>query len=171
MPRYHVKITGRDYNAMADLVLKYKVLVARHTVEKLAKGYRVDAHANGRQLRALESAGYKIKRLEDVDKGGKARQKEVSKVSKKAVAGEVVPVLQLAHYLNVVEVAPQSRPRRTTRLRRLLRCQTKPGRSAPVMRLRSAKAATAVGRQSIFSAACMRASGAVRTFLLTSCKD
>lgn len=104
MPRYHVKITGRDYNAMADLVRKYNVLVARHTVEKLAKGYRVDAHANGRQLRALETAGYKIKRLEDVDKGGKARQKEVSKVSKKAVAGEVVPVLQLAHYLNVVEV-------------------------------------------------------------------
>jgi len=104
MPRYHVKITGRDYNAMADLVRKYNVLVARHTVEKLAKGYRVDAHASGRQLRALETAGYKIKRLEDVDKGGKARQKEVSKVSKKAVAGEVVPVLQLAHYLNVVEV-------------------------------------------------------------------
>ncbi len=29
MPRYHVKITGKDYSAMADLVLKYKVLVAR----------------------------------------------------------------------------------------------------------------------------------------------
>ena len=41
MPRYHVKITGRDYNAMADLVRKYNVHVARHTVEKLAKGYRV----------------------------------------------------------------------------------------------------------------------------------
>src|SRR2546429_3805090 len=104
MPRYHVKITGRDYNAMADLVLKYKVLVARHTVEKLAKGYRVDAHANGRQLRALESAGYKIKRLEDADKEGKARQKEVSKVSKKAVGAEALQVSLIPHYLNVVEV-------------------------------------------------------------------
>src|SRR2546423_13378154 len=103
MPRYHVKITGRDYNAMADLVRKYKVLVARHTVEKLAKGYRVDAHANGRQLRALESAGYKIKRLEDVDKGGKARQKEVSKVSKTAAAGVLGAGFQLSPNLNVME--------------------------------------------------------------------
>ena len=36
MPRYHVKISGADYDAMADLVRKYKVNVARHTVEKLA---------------------------------------------------------------------------------------------------------------------------------------
>ena len=99
MPRYHVKITGRDYPAMADLVLKYKVHVARHTVERLAKGYRVNAQVDGRQLRALEAAGYKIKRLEDIDKEGKKRQREVraaKKVAKKGLSaspiGPVSPV-------------------------------------------------------------------------------
>jgi murein tripeptide amidase MpaA len=104
MPRYHVKITGKDYDAMADLVRKYKVLVARHTVEKLDDGYRVDAHADGRKLRALEAAGYKIDRYEDVDKEGKKRQKEVRKVTKKALAAEKLAVAASAHYLNVVEV-------------------------------------------------------------------
>lgn len=104
MPRYHVKITGKDYDAMADLVRKYKINVARHTVEKLKAGYRVDADANGRQLRTLEGAGYKIDRYEDVDKEGKKRQKEVRKVTKKAVAAEALAVATSAHYLNVVEV-------------------------------------------------------------------
>ena len=104
MPRYHVKITGKDYEAMADLVRKYKVNVARHTVEKLDGGYRVDAHADGRQLRTLEAAGYKVDRYEDLDKEGKKRQKEVRKVTKKAVAAEQLAVATSAHYLNVVEV-------------------------------------------------------------------
>lgn len=104
MPRYHVKITGRDYDAMADLVRKYKVLVARHTVEKLPEGYRIDAHANGRQLRALELAGYTVERYEDADKEGKARQKEVRKISKKAIPVEALHVATGTHYLNVVEV-------------------------------------------------------------------
>ena len=104
MPRYHIKITGKDYDAMADLVRKYKVTVASHTVEKLAGGYRVDAHAEGRQLRTLEAAGYKIDRYEDVDKEGKKRQQEVRKVTKKAVAAEQLAVATSSHYLNVVEV-------------------------------------------------------------------
>jgi hypothetical protein len=69
---------------MAGLVRKYKVTVARHTVEKLDKGYRIDAHSNGQQIRTLESTGYRVVRLEDTDKGGKARQKEVRKVTTKA---------------------------------------------------------------------------------------
>src|SRR5712692_5525095 len=104
MPRFHVTITGRDYDEMADLVRKYKINVARHTVEKLPEGYRIDAHANGQQLRALESAGYKVERYEDVDKEGKARQKEVRKVSKKAVAAEALHLPASTQYLNVVEV-------------------------------------------------------------------
>ena len=47
MPRYHVNISGPDYEAMADLVRKYGVTVAAHTVERAEGGYRVDAHANG----------------------------------------------------------------------------------------------------------------------------
>ena len=104
MPRYHVKITGRDYDAMADLVRKYKITVARHTVEKVAKGYRIDAHANGRQLSALAAGGYGIERYEDADKEGKARQKEVRKVSKKAAPAEALHVPGSNKYLNVTEV-------------------------------------------------------------------
>ena len=84
MPRYRVTITGKDYDAMADLVRKYHVTVARHTVRKLPKGgFQVHAHAGGVQLRALTAAGYKIKRFEDVDKAGKQRQAEVRTAAKK----------------------------------------------------------------------------------------
>jgi hypothetical protein len=84
MPRFHVKIVGRDYNAMADLVRKYKVNVARHTVETLADGgYRIDAHATGAQIRRLETAGYQVDRYEDADKAGKARQAEIRTPGKK----------------------------------------------------------------------------------------
>jgi murein tripeptide amidase MpaA len=103
MPRYHVKITGRDYQAMANLVLKYNVHVARHTVEKLARGYRVDAQADGRQLRTLEAAGYKIKRLEDIDKEGKKRQREVKQAAKRTL-GPILPPVILARYYSVGEI-------------------------------------------------------------------
>lgn len=83
MPRYHVRITGQDYDVMADLVRKYKITVARHTVEKLKDGYRVDAHANGTQIRRLEAAGYKVERIEDADQAGKKRQVEFKTASKR----------------------------------------------------------------------------------------
>jgi murein tripeptide amidase MpaA len=104
MPRYHVKITGRDYDAMADLVRKYSVNVAIHTVEKLAKGYRIDAHATGTQLTKLESVGYKVERYENADKEGKARQKEVRKATKKGMAVESLAVSSGSSYLNVADV-------------------------------------------------------------------
>lgn len=104
MPRYHVKITGKDYDAMADLVRKYKVNVAIHTVETLDKGYRIDAHATGAQLKTLEAAGYGVVRYENADKEGKARQKEVRKATKKAVTAEALAVSASSHYLNVVDV-------------------------------------------------------------------
>src|ERR1700738_2263071 len=104
MPRYHVKITGKDYTAMADLVRKYKVNVAIHTVETLDTGYRIDAHATGAQLKRLEAAGYGVVRYENADKEGKARQKEVRRVTKKAVTAEALAVSTSSHYLNVVDV-------------------------------------------------------------------
>ena len=104
MPRYHVKVSGANYDAMADLVRKYKVNVARHTVEKLADGgYRVDAHANGTQLKLLEKAGYSVERYEDADKLGKSRQAEVRKPGKKGLA-EARAVADAGQYLNVAEV-------------------------------------------------------------------
>src|SRR5438876_407178 len=105
MPRYHVKITGQDYDAMADLVRQYRINVNTHTVEKVAGGYRVDAHANAVQLRRLETAGYSVERYEDADAAGKKRQREVRKVSKKVSrAAEAVHVATAGQYLNVVEV-------------------------------------------------------------------
>jgi murein tripeptide amidase MpaA len=89
---------------MADLVRKYKVNVARHTVEKLADGgYSVDAHANGTQIRRLEAAGFKVERYEDADKSGKARQAEIGRPGKKGLA-EARAVATAGQYLNVVEV-------------------------------------------------------------------
>jgi carboxypeptidase T len=107
MPRFHVKIAGRDYNAMADLVRKYKVNVARHTVETLADGgYRIDAHATGAQIRRLETAGYQVDRYEDADKAGKARQAEIRTPGKKSLTetGAGAAVATAAKYLNVAEV-------------------------------------------------------------------
>lgn len=108
MPRFHVTITGEGYDAMADLVRQHKVIVASHTLEKLAKGrYKIDAHATTTQIRALEAGGYQVKRYEDADKTGKKRQKEIRKLSKKSVVElEAAPVTVAAvgQYLNVKEV-------------------------------------------------------------------
>ena len=90
MPHYHAKITGRDYDAMFDLVRKDKVNVARHTIERLAKGYRIDAHPIGMQIRALRSAGHKVDRIEDADRAGKVRQKEARKITPKSPAVEAL---------------------------------------------------------------------------------
>ncbi len=82
MARFHVTITARDEDAVADLLRKHKLTIARHSIEELAKGYRIDAHATSAQIKALEAAGYKVKRREDVDREGRKRQAE----HKRAVA-------------------------------------------------------------------------------------
>ncbi|WP_109481842.1 M14 family metallopeptidase [Paraburkholderia sp. C35] len=76
MSRYHVRITGKDVAALADLVTKHKITVARHTIEKVHDGYRVDAHAGDTQIKALEAAGYQVEQREDADAQGKQRQAE-----------------------------------------------------------------------------------------------
>ncbi len=76
MARFHVTITARDEDAVADLVRKHKLTVARHCVEKLAKGCRIDAYATSAEIKALEAEGYKVKRREDVDREGRKRQAE-----------------------------------------------------------------------------------------------
>ncbi|MGE8474995.1 MAG: peptidase M14, partial [Paraburkholderia hospita] len=76
MSRYHARITGKDQAALADLVTKHKVTVARHTIEKVHGGYRVDAHATNAQIKALEADGYQVERLEDAEAQGKVRQAE-----------------------------------------------------------------------------------------------
>jgi carboxypeptidase T len=105
MANYHVKITGRDREAMLDLVRKYKVAVARNTAEETPEGYRIHAHANGSQIRSLKAAGYTVEQLEDADKGGKARQKEFKEVKDKAeFSPEDLAAGRVPHYLSVADV-------------------------------------------------------------------
>ncbi len=104
MARYHARITGKDYAAMADLVRKHKVLIARHTVEKVAGGYRVDAHPDDEQIRTLESEGYGVERLEDADVAGKERQMEVRTSAQAAAAPGAVSVAASTGYLSVEDV-------------------------------------------------------------------
>jgi carboxypeptidase T len=108
MAKFRVTISGKTYEAMADLVRVYRVGIAGHTAKKLAKGgYRVHALMDGADIRTLEKAGYKIKRHEDVIKAGKKRQAEVTKArrpSKRAVAPAVLTVAEAGQYLNVDDI-------------------------------------------------------------------
>jgi hypothetical protein len=80
MPRYRVTITSRDRDAMLDLVRKHKIQVFDHGNRySEATGYSVDAIAEPADIQKLQNAGYHIRRHEDVDKRGKARQREVGR--------------------------------------------------------------------------------------------
>ena len=80
MPRYRITITGKDREAMLDLVRKHKLQVFDHGNRYSdSEGYSVGALAEPADIHALEKAGYQIRRHEDVDGQGKARQKEVGR--------------------------------------------------------------------------------------------
>ncbi len=80
MPRYRITITGKDREAMLDLVRKHKLQVFDHGNRYSdSEGYSVGALAEPADIQALEKAGYQIRRHEDVDEQGKARQKEVGR--------------------------------------------------------------------------------------------
>lgn len=77
MARFHVSVQAKDYDAAADLVRVHKLGVGRAAARPGARGgYRVRAIASSEQIRALEKAGYKVKRLDDVDREGRKRQAE-----------------------------------------------------------------------------------------------
>ena len=103
MAKYRVTIRGKDYDAMADLVRKYHLSIAGHSVKALARGaYRVDANADSGEIRTLERAGYTVRRHEDVDKAGKQRQTENAR---KALADGPAPLVATANrYLTVDEI-------------------------------------------------------------------
>jgi murein tripeptide amidase MpaA len=104
MPRYHARITGKDEAAMADLLHTHKVLVARHTMEKVADGYRIDAHPTDEQIRALQAAGYKVDRRENVEAAGKERQEEARRGAQLATGSGGLAVAARTAYLNVADV-------------------------------------------------------------------
>ena len=80
MPRYRITITSKDREAMLDLVRKHEIQVFDHgTRFTEATGYSVDAIAEHADIQKLESAGYHVRRHEDVDELGKARQEQVGR--------------------------------------------------------------------------------------------
>ncbi len=80
MPRYRITITSKDREAMLDLVRKHKIQVLDHSARSTESGgYSVDAILEPADIQKLEKAGYDVQRHEDVDKTGKARQKEVGR--------------------------------------------------------------------------------------------
>ena len=79
MARYRVTITGRDYEAMADLVRKHQVSINRGTARSRDGDYRVDAIIDEATIPELERLGYQVQRHEDVDQRGRERQSEVGR--------------------------------------------------------------------------------------------
>lgn len=80
MPRYRITISGPSDEAMLDLVRKYKISVLDHGIRHIeGTGFVVDAIAEPSEIQTLEAAGYHIQQHEDVDKVGKARQREVGR--------------------------------------------------------------------------------------------
>jgi hypothetical protein len=78
MARYRTTITTKDREAMLDLVRKHKIQVFDHGNRYTEKeGYVVGAVLGPVDIQKLEDAGYRVERHEDVEKHGKARQKEV----------------------------------------------------------------------------------------------
>lgn len=78
MPRYRVTISGPSDEAMLDLVRKHHIPVFDHGIRRTKRtGYLVGAILQPEQIKMLQAHGYKIQRHEDVDKAGKARQREV----------------------------------------------------------------------------------------------
>src|SRR4051794_10485462 len=104
MPRYRVTVSGKNYDAMADLVRKYKLNIAGHSGKKAGPDqFVVDAFADSGQIETLQSAGYGVDVHEDVKEAGRARQAEVRAVGAAATAAPA-SVATSNHYLNVDDV-------------------------------------------------------------------
>src|SRR6266568_3948907 len=102
MPRYRVTITGKNYDAMADLVRKHRLNIAGHTAKKAGCGrYVVDMFADSDQIERLRSEGYRVDVRENVYEAGKERQSEVRTLAVHAPARNVATA---NHYLNVQDI-------------------------------------------------------------------
>ncbi len=105
MPNYHVRITAPNREALADLVRRHKVTVARHTAEETPDGYRVYAHAGSGVIEILKAAGYRVEEIENADEAGQARQTEYGGAAAKAtITDEELTATVFPRYLSVSDV-------------------------------------------------------------------
>jgi len=80
MRRYRISIKSHDREAMLDLVRVHQTSVYDHGAKRSPDGeYCVDASADAATIRRLRAAGYHVDQHEDLDKVGRARQREVGK--------------------------------------------------------------------------------------------
>jgi hypothetical protein len=78
MSRYRITISSRNRDMMLDLVRRHKIQVFDHGIRRSREeDYVVDALVEEQDILALETKGYKVRRNENVDEAGKARQREV----------------------------------------------------------------------------------------------
>jgi hypothetical protein len=81
MPRYAVKISHHDLNAMMDLVRVYHLDVSDHGHSRGTDGEPHVAYANvtAEQMQTLRDAGYAVQQFFDVDTHNLAAQAQVGK--------------------------------------------------------------------------------------------
>ena len=80
MPRFRITVNSKDREAMLDLVRKHKIQVLDHGIKHTeSEGFTVGAVAEPADIQKLENLGYHVRRYEDIDEEGKARQKEVGR--------------------------------------------------------------------------------------------
>jgi len=80
MSRYRITISSRDRDMMLDLVRRHKIQVFDHGIRRSREeDYVVDALVEEQDILALETKGYNVRRNENVDEAGKARQREVGR--------------------------------------------------------------------------------------------
>ena len=101
MRRFRVTIRGKTYDAMVELIRKYRVSIAGHTGKKVRGGYVVDALVDSDQIELLRADGYRVDICEDAQEEGRKRQAEVRSL---AVRRGVTHVGAADHYLTVDDV-------------------------------------------------------------------
>ena len=61
MTRYHIRISGQNKEAMADLIRKYKINIFNHGISYSKEtGYLVDAMIVLDEIQMLEKNGYTV---------------------------------------------------------------------------------------------------------------
>jgi len=156
-------ITGKDFAALADLVTKHTghlFLLARHTIEQVHDGYRVDAHARcANQALFRKSAGYKasnVSKMRNEAQRAARDERRTARDKRRGVSGAGGPL----GYIDLVETdrscARPPKRRRAQRLpsRQMIQAASPDmGKSATMHALKIAKGSGDEAPASIFWAA------------------
>jgi carboxypeptidase T len=105
MSQQRITVFGKDFNAMADLVRKYRISLASHDAKSVPTGgYRVDVFADEGEIAKLAAAGYQVMRHGDTRQASHDRQAELRKAVAKTGPAHAGNLATLDRYLLVEEV-------------------------------------------------------------------